>query len=240
MARVVIRNLGIRFNLDAQRDLSIRNRILNIIRPDPQAEFWAIRHVDLELSPGDILGITGPNGSGKSTLLRAITGIYRADEGELLIEGRVSLLSIGAGFIKDLNGIENIYLNGAIFGFSEAQIAALVPKIAEFADIGDFMRQPIRMYSSGMLSRLGFAVAINLDPDILLIDEVLAVGDAAFKQKCKDAIGELLSRKDRIVVIVSHEPAILDNLCNRRIELLHPKFRDEDGRTTSHPTPDQR
>lgn len=237
MARVSIHNLGIRFNLDAQRDMSLRNRILNFFRPDPQAEFWAIRHVDLELVPGDILGITGPNGSGKSTLLRAITGIYRADEGEILIEGRVSLLSIGAGFVKDLNGIENIYLNGAIFGFSEAQIADLVPKIAEFADIGDFIRQPIRMYSSGMLSRLGFAVAINLDPDILLIDEVLAVGDAAFKQKCKDAIGDVLGRNDRIVVIVSHEPAILDNLCNRKVELLHPKFRNTEGQSTSAITP---
>jgi ABC-type polysaccharide/polyol phosphate transport system ATPase subunit len=232
MARVSIRNLGIRFNLDAQRDLSIRNRILNAFRQDPQKEFWAIRHVDLELRPGDILGITGPNGSGKSTLLRAITGIYRADEGEMEIEGKVSLLSIGAGFVKDLSGIENIYQNGAIFGFTEAQIASLVPKIAEFADIGDFLLQPIRMYSSGMLSRLGFAVAINLDPEILLIDEVLSVGDAAFKQKCEAAIGDLLKREDRIVAIVSHDATVLDSICNRRIELLHPRSRKDDGRTT--------
>jgi ABC-type polysaccharide/polyol phosphate transport system ATPase subunit len=219
MARVEIKNLGIKFNLVKQRERSLKGVLVNPFRKAARNEFWAIRNIDLLLKDGDILGITGPNGSGKSTLLRSITGIYDPDEGSIETEGQVSLLAIGAGFNKELSGIENIYLNGAVFGFSQEQIRELVPRIREFADIGDFLEQPIRTYSSGMVSRLGFAVAINLDPDILLIDEVLAVGDQAFKSKCETAVNDLIARRNRIVVIVSHNREIIESMCNRRLRL---------------------
>lgn len=219
MAHVRITNLGIKFDLADRQERSIRELLLHPLRRTTSKEFWAIRHVDVELQDGDVIGITGPNGCGKSTLLRSITGIYQPDEGTIETEGRVSLLAIGAGFNKELSGVENIFLNGAVFGFTQAQIEAMVPSIQGFADIGDFMFQPIRTYSSGMISRLGFAIAINLNPDILLIDEVMAVGDAAFKEKCVKAVDNLLARQDRIVAIVSHDADTIKRLCNRRLDL---------------------
>lgn len=219
MARVEIRNLGIKFNLDRRQDRSLKRLLLHPFHREPRNEFWAIRNVNLTLKDGDVLGIMGPNGSGKSTLLRSITGIYHADEGEILTEGRISLLAIGAGFHPDLTGMENIYLNGSIFGFTQRDLDGLVPKITAFAEIGEFVHQPVRMFSSGMVSRLGFAIAINLDPDILLIDEVLAVGDAAFKEKCRHAIDRLLSARNRIVVIVSHSEDEVEALCTRRFDM---------------------
>lgn len=219
MARVEIRDLGIKFTLNKKRDSTIKATILRSFRRERREEFWAIRNIDLILTDGDILGISGPNGSGKSTLLRSITGIYSPDEGSIEVDGRVSLLAIGAGFVSDLSGLENVYLNGAIFGLTQHEIDEMVPRIAEFADIGEFLDQPIRTYSSGMVSRLGFAVAINLDPEILLIDEVMAVGDTQFKNKSKAAIQKMIERQDRIVVIVSHDQALLDSMCNKRLEL---------------------
>lgn len=217
MVHVKIKDLGIKFNLDKKRDKTIKNLLLNPLKQDKSREFWAIRRVDLELKPGDVLGITGPNGSGKSTLLRAITGIYSPDEGSLDVNGKVSLLAIGAGFQQELTGIENIYLNGAVFGMTEKEINKRLKKIVSFADIGKFIYQPVRTYSSGMSARLGFAIAINLDPDILLIDEVMAVGDKEFKEKCNAEIERLLALKRKIVIIVSHNPELLNKLCAKQL-----------------------
>ncbi len=219
MARVEIQDLGIKFNLDKKRDRTLQRLLLNPFRREKREEFWAIRNVSLTLRDGDVLGIVGPNGAGKSTLLRSITGIYQADEGFIHTEGRVSLLAIGAGFHPELTGIENIFLNGSVFGLRQPEIEALISNIAAFADIGEFIYQPIRMYSSGMVSRLGFAVAVNLDPDILLIDEVLAVGDKGFRKKCRAAIEQMIRSRDRIVVIVSHDQDVIDKLCTRTLKL---------------------
>jgi ABC-type polysaccharide/polyol phosphate transport system ATPase subunit len=223
MARVVAEGVGIKFTLARHQDRTLKRLLLHPFRREPVKEYWAVRGVSFTLENGDILGITGPNGAGKSTLLRALTGIYHPDEGRIAIQGRVSLLAIGAGFNPELTGLENIFVNGAVFGFGERAIHAMVPKIAAFADIGEFLYQPIRTYSSGMVSRLGFAVAINIDPDILLIDEVLAVGDAAFQQKCMTAIDALIRSKARIVAIVSHDPDLIARMCTRRLELTRPE-----------------
>tara|TARA_Y100000310_G_scaffold329150_1_gene398462 strand:- start:4623 stop:5291 length:669 start_codon:yes stop_codon:yes gene_type:complete len=220
MTKLKISNLGIKFNLDKKRDRTLKNFLLNPFKHEKKKEFWAVRNIILELKAGDILGITGLNGSGKSTLLRAITGIYKPDEGHIESEGKISLLAIGAGFEKELTGIENIYLNGALFGFSRGKIDEILPKVLAFADIGDFIYQPIRTYSSGMESRLGFAIAINLNPDILLIDEILAVGDAEFKDKCRNEIEKILKDEQKIVLIVSHNLDLIDKLCNRKFELI--------------------
>jgi len=220
MTKLKISNLGIKFNLDKKRDKTVKNFLLNPLKQEKKKEFWAIRNINLELKAGDILGITGPNGSGKSTLLRAITGIYNLDEGTLECEGKISLLAIGAGFEKELTGIENIYLNGALFGFSKEKIDSILPKVIEFADIGNFIYQYIRTYSLGMISRLGFAIAINLEPDILLIDEVLAVGDEDFKKKSKRKILEIIQKNNKIIIIATHDKSIIREYCNKNLELL--------------------
>lgn len=202
-------------------------------RPNlPSKGFQALRGVDLEVRRGEVLGLVGRNGSGKSTLLRVICGIYEPDRGDVRTEGRISaLLELGAGFREELSGMENIRLNGAIMGFSPKQVDELVDPIAEFADLGDFIDQPIRTYSSGMRARLGFAVASALDPEILLVDEVLAVGDAKFREKCMERIDRMVAG-DTTVVLVSHSKRDMEQLCTR-LALLNQ------GRIVTEGPPDE-
>lgn len=182
--------------------------------------FAALRGIDLEVQRGEVLGLVGRNGSGKSTLLRVVCGIYAPDAGEVVVRGRISaLLELGAGFRDELSGIENIRLSGAIMGLSPREVEALVDPIVAFADLGDFIEQPIRTYSSGMRARLGFAVASAVDPEVLLIDEALAVGDAKFRDKCLGRIEEMVAG-DTTVVLVSHNQSDLKQLCGRLV-LLH-------------------
>jgi len=171
-------------------------------------EFWAVDDVSFELKKGETLGLIGPNGAGKTTILKMLNGIIIPDKGSLRIKGRVgALIQVGAGFHPQLTGRENIYINGAILGMGKREIDKKFDAIVEFADIGDFLDTPVKFYSSGMFVRLGFAVAIHCEPDILLVDEVLAVGDVGFRAKCYNKIAELLEKC--AVVIVSHNmPAI--------------------------------
>ncbi len=155
-------------------------------------EFWAVDDVSFELRKGETLGIIGPNGAGKTTLLKMLNGIVLPDKGSLRIKGRVgALIQVGAGFHPQLTGRENIYINGAILGMGKREIDKKFDAIVEFADIGDFLDTPVKHYSSGMFVRLGFAVAVHCEPEILLVDEVLAVGDTGFQTKCFNKIGEL-------------------------------------------------
>lgn len=168
-------------------------------------DFWALSDVTLRVGPGEVLGIVGQNGSGKSTLLRLIGGVGRPDRGSIHRTGRVgSLLDLGIGFHPELTGIENVFVNGVIHGLTRAQIRARLESILEFSGIGSFAAEPLRTYSSGMAMRLAFAVAVHCDPDVLLVDEVLAVGDAAFQGKCTDAIGRMRA-SGCAIVLVSHE-----------------------------------
>ena len=158
-------------------------------------DFWALRDVSLEIPKGMTFGLVGENGSGKSTLLQLIAGILQPTSGEVAVEGRVSaLLELGSGFNPEFTGRENVFLNGAILGLSKREMERLYPAIESFAEIGDFMHQPVKTYSSGMVIRLAFAVAISVDPDILLVDEALAVGDVYFRQRCMRKIHELNRR----------------------------------------------
>lgn len=177
--------------------------------------FQALKGVSFEIEEGKILGIIGKNGAGKSTMLRAIAGIFSPDKGKIDLHGHsISLLSIGVGFNRKLTGKENIYLSGMLLGFSEEEIAAKEKEIIEFADIGNFINKPVKTYSSGMYSKLAFAITAILETDIMLIDEVLSVGDAKFKAKSYNKMKELISDEKRTVIIVSHGLNTIKELCD--------------------------
>jgi lipopolysaccharide transport system ATP-binding protein len=180
------------------------------------AEFWAVRNVSFDVDPGEALGIIGPNGAGKSTLLKLLAGITGPTEGEILLRGKISaLLEVGSGFHPELTGLENIYLSGSILGMTRREMNGKLDRIIDFADIRAFIDVPVKRYSSGMVVRLGFSIAAQLEPDILLLDEVLAVGDLAFQKKCLDRVLEL--KRQSTVVFISHDLNAVRQLCDRVI-----------------------
>lgn len=190
--------------------------------------FKAVKGVTFEVPRGQILGICGKNGSGKSTLLRAISGIFSADKGSINLHGNsISLLSIGVGFQKQLTGYENIFLSGMLLGYSKEQIEEKVKDIIEFSELGDFIYKPVRSYSSGMYSKLAFSITAILETDIMLIDEVLSVGDIHFKEKSYNKMKELISDDKRTVVIVSHNSKTIIELCDKVIWLHEGLIKDE-------------
>lgn len=181
-------------------------------------EFWALQDINFELKRGEVLGLIGPNGCGKTTLLRMINGIFPPDKGRITINGRIgALIAVGAGFHPHMSGRENIFLNATILGMTKDYIKHKLDEIIDFAEIGDFIDAPVATYSSGMNIRLGFAIAINCEPDILLIDEILAVGDAAFRVKCFNKIYEIM--KSAAIVFVSHSTPQISRICDRVILL---------------------
>ena len=191
--------------------------------------FWALRDVTMRAHPGEAVAVIGQNGSGKSTLLKLLAGIFRPTEGEIAVGGTVSsLLELGAGFHPEFTGRENVYLNGAIFGLSTAYIDQHIDEILDFAEIAAFADQPVRTYSSGMFLRLGFSVAMHVNPDVLLLDEVFAVGDEAFSKKCYGRIFDF-KRAGRTIVFVSHDLASVEMLCDRALLLEHGRIQAEGG-----------
>jgi ABC-2 type transport system ATP-binding protein len=207
-----------RFRVYPQRNVTLKDAILRR-RQLRREEIWALRDVSLAIEPGEAVGIVGRNGSGKTTLLRLIAGIFQPTGGRLQVAGEVgSLLGLGAGFHPDFTGRENVYMNGAIHGLSKSYVHERLDEIASFAELGEFFDVPVRTYSSGMYMRLGFAVATHLDADILLLDEVFAVGDEAFQRKCFGKILELRER-GRTIVFVSHAAPAVERVCERAILL---------------------
>ncbi len=191
-----------------------------------EGEFWAVDEVSFNLQKGETLGIIGPNGSGKSTILKMLNGIFLPDKGRIEIKGKVgALIEIGAGFHPMLTGRENIYINGAILGLSKREIDKRFDDIVDFANIGNFIDAPVKHYSAGMYVRLGFAVAVHSDPDILLVDEVLSVGDVNFRKKCAEKINEIKNRTS--IVFVSHSINQIYRLCNRVILLVKGEIKME-------------
>jgi lipopolysaccharide transport system ATP-binding protein len=199
-------------SIDVARGMLNLKASTAFLRP---GEFWAVQEVSLELKKGESLGLVGANGSGKSTLLRLINGIFPPDKGRIEVRGKVgALIAAGAGFHPLMTGRENIYLNGAILGISKKEINKAFDSIVDFADIGEFLDAPVKTYSSGMYVRLGFAIAIHCQPDLLLIDEILAVGDLSFQKKCIKEMTRLLDLGTSMI-FVSHNPYLVERLSNR-------------------------
>ena len=195
------------------KSLSMRKSLFHL-RKSKLEVYEALRGISFEVKKGEIMGIVGKNGSGKSTLLRAIAGIFSADSGSIELESdSVSLFSIGVGFQKKLSGRENIILSGMLLGFSEQEVRDKMDEIIEFANLGKFIDMPVKTYSSGMYSKLAFSITAVLETDIMLIDEVLSVGDAKFKKKSYKKMQELIMDENRTVVIVSHSTETLEKLC---------------------------
>lgn len=213
---IVVEQVSKRFRIYHQRNLTLKGAIMQRGRGHYE-DFWAVREVDLEVPAGSTLGIIGENGSGKSTLLKLITGIIRPDAGRVHAEGRLAaLLELGAGFHPEYSGRENIYLNGALLGLPRRYIDGVFDDIIAFAgeQIRQFIDSPVKTYSSGMYARLGFSIAVHLDPDILVVDEILAVGDEAFQRRCFDRIAQLKAQ-GRTLVLVSHALDSIRELCTQ-------------------------
>ena len=232
---IEIKNIGKKYNISHQRGgyVALRDVLAGILRNpfkfakqkakqvaglETKEEFWALRNINLEIQKGDIIGIIGHNGAGKSTLLKILTGITPPTEGEIIMRGRVaSLLEVGTGFHPELTGRENIFLNGAILGMTKKEIVRKFDEIVTFAGIEKFLDTPVKYYSSGMYVRLAFSVAAHMEPDILLVDEVLAVGDAEFQKKCLGKMEEVTKSEGRTIFFVSHNMAAIEQLCTKCI-----------------------
>src|SRR5580658_8337077 len=231
---ITIENLGKRYTIGHQRAQGdgMRHAIEGAMRAplawfrsrrkrrQRRVDFWALKGVSFQIKPGEVVGIIGRNGAGKSTLLKLLSRITGPTEGRIRIDSRIaSLLEVGTGFHQELTGRENIFLNGAILGMTRAEIVRKFDAIVEFSEIEKFLDTPVKRYSSGMYVRLAFAVAAHLEPEILIVDEVLAVGDAAFQKKCLGKMGDVAHVEGRTVLFVSHNMQTIRQLCSRAVLL---------------------
>ncbi|MDR3152100.1 MAG: ABC transporter ATP-binding protein [Bifidobacteriaceae bacterium] len=225
---IEISNINKWFSL--HHNYSLKDAFVNLFKRQKRdkSQFLALSNVAFSIKKGEAVGLVGVNGSGKSTLLKCISGVIKPDTGKVLVKGKIAgLIEVGAGFHPDLTGRENIFLNGAILGMSKEEINDKFDKIMEFSEIPQFIDTEVRFYSSGMFLRLAFSVAIHSDPDVFLIDEILAVGDAKFRAKCLERI-KLLSKQGKTMVIVSHAEQQIRELCTRAIWLNKGKI-EKDG-----------
>lgn len=241
---IEIKNIGKKYNIAHQKGgyVALRDVIMNIIKSpfsflrtkfrratgfEKKEEFWALKDINFSIKKGEVVGIIGSNGAGKSTLLKILSQITPPTEGEIILRGRVgSLLEVGTGFHPELTGRENIFLNGAILGMKRKEIAEKFDEIVEFAGIEKFLDTPVKYYSSGMYVRLAFSVAAHMDPDILLVDEVLAVGDAEFQKKCLGKMEDITKKEGRTIIFVSHNMAAIQRLCEKTIILSEGKIKE--------------
>jgi ABC-2 type transport system ATP-binding protein len=228
-----VRKLGVRYSLRFTRKTTLRKSFTNLLtRNTGEQSFWALREVDFRLVNGESLAIIGPNGAGKSTLLQVLAGIITPSEGVVDVRGHISsLLTLGAGFDQELTGRENVRLAGAFMGIAHSEMGERTPAIIEFADLGAFIDAPLKTYSSGMRARLGFAIATSVDPDVLLLDEVLSTGDQVFREKSKARVLDLV-KQAKAIVLVTHDMHWVTEFCNRAILL-------EKGRVIAEGNPDE-
>jgi len=218
MPMIQVRNLSKKYAIyDRPWDKLIE--IFSLSRAPRHREFWALQDMSFDVDTGETLGVIGQNGSGKSTLLQVLAGIMRQSRGDCVVEGKVSaLLELGSGFNPEFTGRENVFMNGAILGLDSREMARRFDDIARFAEIGDFMGQPVKTYSSGMFMRLAFAVAVNVDPDVLLVDEALSVGDLIFQHRCMHRMN-LLRARGKTIVLVTHDLTAVTKFCSRALLL---------------------
>ena len=216
---IVADDLGIRFLRNRKRNLRVREFLIKGRATTPKGEFWALRYVSFKVLEGEAVGVVGANGHGKSTLLKLIAGVLLPDEGAVSVEGGVApMIEVTGGFVPDLTARDNIYLAAGLHGMTRREVDEQFDQIVEFAEIGDFLDTPFRHFSSGMKVRLGFSVVTSLDEPIVLVDEVLAVGDRAFKSKCYDRMEEMVAQ-GRTLFLVSHSEADLKRFCTRGLYL---------------------
>jgi ABC-type polysaccharide/polyol phosphate transport system ATPase subunit len=227
MSSIHVENLSIKFRIYHDRSPSLKEYFANLFKRNGQAahsDFWAVKDVSFEIKAGDRVGIIGHNGAGKSTLLKALCRVYESTDGRISVNGRIApLLEIGAGFHPEFTGRENIYLNGSILGYSKRQLKEIEPEVITFAELEEFIDTPVKYYSTGMYMRLAFSLATAMHPDILVLDEVFAGGDAAFMAKAKARMHALID-KANIMIMVSHDHVLIKSLCNRVIWLDHGKL----------------
>lgn len=210
---VEVRNVSKKFRLFHERNLTLKSAVLRR-KVSAHEDFWALKDITFDVPAGSTFGLLGSNGSGKSTLLKCLARILTPDRGEIIAHGRVaSLLEVGSGFHPEMSGRENIFLNGSILGMTRKEIKAKYEEIVEFSGIRNFIDQPVKNYSSGMYVRLGFSIAIHVEPDILVVDEILAVGDAEFQQKCEQKFTDL-KRAGKTVILVSHSLSAIQAMCD--------------------------
>lgn len=223
---VVLENVSVRYRTPTERYATFKEFAIRWLQGKVRStSFWALRNVSFNVYQGEVFGIVGPNGAGKSTLLKLISRVMRPTEGRVRVYGHVvPLLELGAGFHPELTGRENIFLNGAILGFTRREMQAKFQRIVEFSELQSFIEAPLRTYSSGMWARLGFAVAIDAEPDILILDEILSVGDEAFQRKCIARIEEL-RQHGVTILLVSHSTDLVASMCNRAAWLDHGQLR---------------
>ena len=223
---IEVNNVSMRFNLAKEKSESLKEYFLQLVKGKLRFdEFFALKDVSLTVQPGDFYGLIGLNGSGKSTLLKVISGVYKPSSGSCKVRGTVApLIELGAGFDMDLTARENIYLNGTVLGFSPKYIDAHFEEIVEFSELRDFLDVPLKNYSSGMVARLAFAVATITKPDVLIADEILAVGDFLFQEKCEQRMQKLMSG-GTTVILVSHSIEQIERMCNKVAWLEHGRIK---------------
>jgi len=217
---IQVRDANVRFNIASERIDNIKEYFIKLFKGALNyKEFIALKNINIEIKKGESLGIVGSNGAGKSTLLRLICGIIAPDKGDVIVKGKISpILELGAGFDPNLTAKENIYLQGALLGYNHSFMKEQFNKIVEFSELADFLDIPIKNYSSGMQARMAFSVATSVQPDILIVDEALSVGDAAFQRKCANRIKEML-QGDTTFLFVSHDNSMVRELCEKAIWL---------------------
>jgi lipopolysaccharide transport system ATP-binding protein len=217
---VRVENVSKKFRLYKERNQTIKSAIMRG-RTSVHEDFWALNDVTFDVAAGSTFGLIGSNGSGKSTLLKCLAKIYQPEKGSIVANGKVAaLLEVGSGFHHELSGRENVFLNGSILGMSKKEITRKFDEIVDFSGVEQFIDQPVKNYSSGMYVRLGFAIAINVDPDVLVVDEVLAVGDAEFQQKCYQKFRDF-KEAGRTVILVSHSMETVQAMCDNAAWLRH-------------------
>lgn len=223
---IEVKNVSMKFNMSKEKIDSLKEYVIKLLKRQLLfEEFIALKDVSFEVKEGDVLGIVGLNGSGKSTMLKVISGIMKPSSGDVVVNGSVApLIELGAGFDYDLTARENVYLNGSVLGYSRKEMHKRFNEVIEFAELQEFVDVPIKNYSSGMVARLGFAIATITKPDILIVDEILSVGDYLFQQKCEKRINEMMAN-GTTVIIVSHTLEQIKRLCNKVVWLEKGKVK---------------
>ena len=219
---ITLDDVSMCFRMDANRTTNLKEWFVRWIKRQHKYEdFYALKHVNLQVERGEVMGILGRNGSGKSTMLKVVSGIYKPTSGKAVAAGRVApMLELGSGFDQELSGRENVFLNGAILGFTEKYLQERYDEILAFSELGDFINMPLKTYSSGMMMRLAFSVATIIEPEILIVDEILGVGDAGFQRKSEERMKKLMSG-GTTVLMVSHNMETIRELCDRVLWLDH-------------------